>query len=97
MLSAKQNASNSPLLGRRRIATNWRGLNSLPGSYDLLHCDTLGHALHRVLALKFVELVRRVLIQELIDGKVTTTDLDEDLSTLDLDTDALLTEVVNAV
>ncbi len=61
----------------------------------LLKGDTVRHATHRVLALENLKLRGSVLVQELVDGKEATTDLDLDLVSGTLDEDALGAELVD--
>ena len=77
------------LLRRGLGATNRRSLNSSTVTNRLLDGNTLAHPLKRVLALKFSELIRSVLVEEFVDGEETTADLDGDLVTLDLNAHAL--------
>lgn len=63
---------------------------------DFLYGNPLAEALQRVIALKTFELSWRVLVQELVNGEVATTDLDNDLASLDLDEHALRAKFVHA-
>ena len=67
------------------------------GIYDsLLDGNLLGHAFQRILALELLQLSGRVLLKERVDGQVTTADTDLDADSLDLDLDALRSELVDA-
>ena len=54
---------------------------------SLLDSNLLTESLEWILTLKLLELLRRVLVQELIDGEETTSNLDVDLITVDLNHD----------
>ena len=89
--------SDGSLLGRRRLSSDGRSLDTSPLADDLLHGDALSHALERVLTLEHLELGGRVLIQELDNGQVATAHLDQDLAALDLDTDALGAKLIDTI
>ena len=57
--------------------------------------NLLGHALQGVLALELLQLLRRVLLEELINGEVTATNTNLDAVTLNLDLHASLSELVD--
>jgi len=63
----------------------------------LVDSNLLLEALHGVLALKFLELSRSVLVQELVNGKVTTTNSDVNLVLVHLDRNLLATELVDTL
>jgi len=64
---------------------------------SLLEGDAVGHAAHRVLALKHLQLSGSVLVEELVEGQVAAADLDLNLVTDAHDADALAAELVHAV
>jgi hypothetical protein len=63
----------------------------------LLHGDLLRELLQRVLALQLLQLGRGVLVQELVDREVTTTDTDVDLVLVDADPDPLGAKLVDTL
>lgn len=85
------------LLGRRSLATDRRRLHATPSGHYLLDSNALVEAPEWVLTLKLLKLHWRVLVQELIDGEITTSDLDQDLAALDLDADTLRAKFVDTV
>lgn len=65
---------------------------------DLLaHCDALTELFHGVLAFDLLKLGWRVLVQELVDAQVATTHSDVNLIFVNLNDDALGTELVDAL
>ena len=79
--------SDSSLFGGG-AAAHRRGLNTDLVTNDLLNSDSLAEAFEWVIPLEPLELHWCVLIEELVDGEVTATDLDLDLASLDLHHDA---------
>ena len=63
----------------------------------LLDSDALAEPLQWVLALEFLKLHRRVLIEKLVNREVTTADLDQDLVFLNFDADATGAKLVDAL
>ena len=90
-------SSDSRLSLRGRLTANWRGLNARLIADDFLDGNTLAHPLKWILALQLLELSWRVLIQELVDAEVASTNLDQDLAALDLDAHSLLTKLVDTL
>jgi len=64
---------------------------------SLLDSDSVSEALEGVSSLQSLELGGSILIDELVDGQVATSDLDLDFVLLDTDSDALLAELVDAL
>jgi len=62
-----------------------------------LDCHLLAEPLERILPLQFLELDGRILVKELIDTEVTSTDSDLNVVLLDLDSDALSSELVDTL
>jgi len=60
-----------------------------------LNCHFLREALERVLALQFLELLRGVLVEELVNGEVATAHPDLDVVLLDLNGYSLGAELVD--
>ena len=86
--------SDSGLFGWRYFAG--RGaLDALKLTKSLLDCDFLTETLKWISLLKSLQLNWSVLVQELIDAKVATTNLDLDLVTLNLDEHASLSKFVD--
>ena len=90
-------SSDSRLSLRGRLTANWRGLNARLIADDFLDGNTLAHPLKWILALQLLQLSWRVLIQELVDAEVASTNLDQDLAALDLDAHSLLTKLVDTL
>ena len=63
----------------------------------LLQGDSIRHAAHRILPLEYLQFRRSVLVEELIEAQVATTDLYLDLVTHAHDTHALAAELVNTI
>lgn len=61
------------------------------------HGYLLCESLHRIIAFQLLELHRRVLVQELVNRKVTAADPNADPILVDLDVDTLATELVNTL
>ena len=61
------------------------------------HGYLLCESLHRIIAFQLLELHRRVLVQELVNRKVTAADPNADPVLVDLDVDTLATELVNTL
>jgi len=61
-----------------------------------LNCNFLGEPLDRVSPLELLKLNRSILVKELIDREVSTSNSDFDTLLLNLDGDSLGTELVNA-
>ena len=61
------------------------------------HSYLLCESLHRIIAFQLLELHRRVLVQELVNRKVTAADPNADPVLVDLDVDTLATELVNTL
>ena len=80
-----------------------RGLGATDrGSFDpstatnyFLDCDTFIKSLNRIFALQFCQLFWRILVQELIDGEISTADFNCNLISLNLDSDSLRAKLVN--
>ncbi len=87
-IAYSSDGSDGSLLGRRGAAHR-RSFNSALPTNDLLHGNTLVETLKRVFTLEALKLARRVLVQELVNGQVSAAHLDDDLSTLNLNEDAL--------
>ena len=66
------------------------------GCYCLLHCYPLCEASEWISAFEFLKLYRCVLVYELVNRQVTTTDLDLDLVSLNFDHNAFGAEFVNS-
>jgi len=64
---------------------------------NFLDRDGLVEASERVVSLKLLELDRGVLVKELINGKVTSTNTDVDLVSINSDGDSLGSELVDAI
>ena len=77
------------LFDRRLRPAHRRRLNASTITNDFLHCNSLAKSLERIFTLKLGKLIRRVLVEELINGEVASTDLDGDLITLDFNSHTL--------
>jgi len=78
-----------------RLWADWGRFLTSVRCDDLLDGHSLSEAFQRVSSFQLLELNGRVLIQELIDGEVASTDLDLDLVSLHLDHDASRSEFVD--
>ena len=76
---------------------NWRGLSDCRINNCFLDGNFLTESLQRVLSLELLELSRRVLIQELVQGEVAAANSDFDVVLLDLDSDSLGSKLVDAL
>ena len=75
------------MFGGRRLSAYGGCLNTHLVTESLLDSNLLTESLEWILTLQLLELLRRVLVQELIDGEETTSNLDVDLFTVDLNHD----------
>ena len=78
-------------------APDRRRFNASLVTEDLLHSDSLAETLKWIVPLETLELNRSVLVEELVDGEEATSDLDLDLSALNLDHDATRSKLVDAL
>ena len=83
--------------GRLFGATDGRGFSNTCVHDSLLNCNFLAESLERIVALEFLKLNRRVLVEELVDGQVTTANTNLDVVLLDLDSDTLRAELVDTL
>ena len=74
------------LLDRRSLAS-WGRLGSVSAVQSLLNSDLLTEPFQGISTFELFELNRRVLVEELVDRKVTASDLDLDLIALHFDHD----------
>jgi len=63
----------------------------------LRNCHLLREFLHGIFTFQFFKLTRCVLVEELVNGEVTTTDTDVDLVFFNSDADLLATELVDTL
>ena len=75
---------------------NWWRLNTEAVAYRFLHCDLVCKFLEWISSLKFAKFVWSVLLEELVDREVATSDFNLDFATLDPYHDSLLSKLINA-
>ena len=81
----------------RCARSDWRSLTDFLASESLLDCNSLGEALQGVLTLKLFKLDGRVLVEELVEGKIASSYTDIDLILVNFDVDLLGAELVDTL
>ena len=76
---------------------DWGRFESIFVRECLLHGDFSAETQQRVLSLEGSQFGRRILLQEFVDGQITTANLDHNLATLYLDHDSALAKLVDAL